>query len=207
MRNKKSLIDRILQNTAYPKGFWGRMILRGMNQFHATLAEWAMRLVEWNPEWTVLDIGCGGGANIARLLELCPKGTIHGIDISEESVAFARRRNKRWLKKRCFIGQGNVLRLPYNDAQFDAVTAFETVYFWQNLSVTFTEVRRVLRPGGMFLICCEASNPENDTWTSRIENMTVYSPEELKKLLVIAGFIDISLYQQEKEIICILAYK
>lgn len=207
MKNRKSLIDRVLQNTACPKGFWGRMILRGMNRFHATLAEWAMHLVEWNPEWTVLDIGCGGGANIVRLLELCPKGTVHGIDMSEESVAFARRRNKRWLEKRCFIGQGNVLQLPYNDAQFDAVTAFETIYFWQNLSVAFAEVRRVLRPGGMFLICCEASNPENDIWTSRIENMTVYSPEELKKFLAAAGFIGISLYQQEKEIMCVLAYK
>lgn len=207
MKNKKSLLDSILQNTAHPEGFWGRMILRGMNRFHASLAAWAMHLVEWQPQWTVLDIGCGGGANIARLLDLCPEGTVHGIDISEESVAFARKRNKRWLEKRCFIGQGDVLQLPYKEAQFDAVTAFETIYFWQNLPVAFAEVKRVLRPGGMFLICCEASNPGNDIWTSRIAHMTVYSPEELKRLLADAGFTGISLYRKEKEIICILAHK
>lgn len=41
---EKNLLNRILQNTACPTGFWGRIILRGMNRFHAPLAEWA---VEW----------------------------------------------------------------------------------------------------------------------------------------------------------------
>ena len=38
---EKNLLNRILQNTACPTGFWGRIILRGMNRFHAPLAEWA----------------------------------------------------------------------------------------------------------------------------------------------------------------------
>ena len=35
MRNKH-LLNSILQNTSCPKGFWGRMILWGMNRFHAS---------------------------------------------------------------------------------------------------------------------------------------------------------------------------
>ena len=141
---KKKLLNRILQNTACPTGFWGRIILRGMNRFHAPLSEWAMGMVEWEPAWTVLDIGCGGGANVTRLLKLCHKGTVHGIDISKESVAFASKHNRRWINTRCFIKQGNVCCLPYDDGQFEAVTSFETVYFWQDVPAALNEVKRVL---------------------------------------------------------------
>lgn len=203
----KSLINRIFQNTACPDGFWGRMILRGMNCFHASMADWAMSLVRWQSDGIFLDIGCGGGANIARILQLCPKSKVHGIDISEESVAFARKRNSKWIDKRCQIRLGDVKILPYEDGKFDVVTAFETIYFWKDLPAAFAEVRRVLRPGGMFLICCEASDPANDVWTSRIEGMTVYSPVELQKHLADAGFTDIILHRNKKEIICIIAHK
>ena len=72
---KKNFLNKVLQNTSCPQGFWGRMILRGMNRFHASLANRGMKQVEWQPEWNVLDIGCGGGANLKRLLNLCPKET------------------------------------------------------------------------------------------------------------------------------------
>ena len=84
---KENFLNKVLQNTSCPQGFWGRMILRGMNRFHASLANRGMKQVEWQPEWNVLDIGCGGGANLKRLLNLCPKGNIYGIDLSEESVS------------------------------------------------------------------------------------------------------------------------
>lgn len=90
---KNSFLNDILQNTSCPQGFWGRMILRGMNCFHASLAHRGMKQVDWRPEWNVLDIGCGGGANVKRLLKLCPQGKVYGMDLSEESVAFARRHN------------------------------------------------------------------------------------------------------------------
>ena len=43
------------------------------------------------------------------------------------------------------------------------VTAFETVYFWNDLPKAFTEVTRVLKRNGHFLICCELNNPVSYT--------------------------------------------
>ena len=103
---KKNFINRILQNTRKPQGFWGRMILRSMNTGHAPLAAWAFTHLDWRPDWKVLDIGCGGGANIAHMLKRCPQGQVYGVDISPESVAFARQKNKAFLDERCFILQG-----------------------------------------------------------------------------------------------------
>lgn len=79
-----------------------------MNRFHAPLAEWGLSHVRWEARWTVLDVGCGGGANIARMLKLCPEGKVYGIDVSDESVDFARKHNCTSLDRRCFISQGNV---------------------------------------------------------------------------------------------------
>ena len=101
---KKNFLNKVLQNTSCPQGFWGRMILRGMNRFHASLANRGMMQLEWQSEWNVLDIGCGGGANLKRLLNLCPKGNIYGIDLSKESVSFAQKYSpkstmqKTWIK-------------------------------------------------------------------------------------------------------------
>lgn len=140
---KRNFLNKVLQNTSCPQGFWGRMILRGMNCFHASLANRGMKQVKWQPEWNVLDIGCGGGANLKRLLNLCPKGNIYGIDLSEESVSFAQKYNTKDLDKRCFIQQGDVCSLPYKEGAFDAVTAFETVYFWSPVNKALSEVARV----------------------------------------------------------------
>lgn len=147
---KKNFLNKVLQNTSCPQGFWGRMILRGMNSFHASLANRGMKQVEWQPEWNVLDIGCGGGANLKHLLNLCPEGKVYGIDLSEESVSFAQKYNAKHLDKRCFIQQGDVCSLPYKEEAFDAVTAFETVYFWSPVDKALSEVARVLRKGGLF---------------------------------------------------------
>lgn len=201
------MINKILQNTACPSGFWGRMMLRGMNRFHTSLAEWAMSQTEWQEPRTLLDIGCGGGALLARLLERFPGSTVHGIDISAESVAFASRRNRKWMGSRCFIRQGEARSLPYEPESFDAVTAFETIYFWQDLPASFGEVARILRAGGLFLIACEVSDPGNDTWTSRIEGMRVYSPEEIQTRLEEAGFTDIRICRRNGEEVCLAAHK
>jgi len=199
MRNKH-LLNSILQNTSCPKGFWGRMILWGMNRFHASLARRGMKQVNWQPQWTVLDIGCGGGANLNRLLKQCPQGKVYGIDLSEESVVFASKYNVKELNKRCFIQQGSVCSLPYKDGTFDAVTAFETVYFWSPIEIALAEVVRVLRKGGCFLVGLEASSPElGKMWTERIKGMVVYTAGDLKDLLIEAGFSTIQVVHNKEE--------
>ena len=187
---------------AYTSAYhWTLNILRGMNCFHASLANRGMKQVEWQPEWNVLDIGCGGGANLKRLLSLCPKGNIYGIDLSEESVSFAQKYNAKDLGKRCFIQQGDVCSLPYKEGAFDAVTAFETVYFWSPVNKALSEVARVLRKGGCFLISLEASDPElGKMWTERIDGMVVYTPEDLEERLYEAGFSSIRTIRKKDEI-------
>ena len=140
------------ENTRKPAGIGGRLMVSMMNTGHRALAGWGMEFLPLAPDARVLDCGCGGGANIRELLRKCPQGIVKGIDYSAVSVKKARGLNEKAVQEgRCVIWQGNVERIIFADAWFDAVTAFETVYFWPDLPGCFREVRRVLKPGRIFL--------------------------------------------------------
>ncbi len=200
------LLKSFFSQCARPEGFLGRMMLRFMNFGHAPLTNWGLGLIEIHDRWTMLDIGCGGGATLKRLLRRSEGAKVYGIDISEESVAKARRVNAKVLDKQVFVTQGSAEKLPYEDGKFDLVTAVETVYFWPNLPDCLKEVKRVLKPGGRFAIMVEVI--ENDSmWTDIVKGMTAYSPEQLKKLLDDAGFIQTEIHRKKPSYATILGIK
>ena len=184
------LLTKLFTNCACPKGRMGRAMLKFMNMCHAPLTNWGLSHVDFQDGWTMLDIGCGGGATLRRLLKRSKDAQVYGIDISEESVAKAKRVNADVLDKQVFVTQGSAEKLPYEDGKFDLVTAVETIYFWPNLPECLKEVRRVLKPGGQFTIMVEVVDADS-MWMNVVEGMTAYSPEELKLLLEEAGFHDV----------------
>jgi len=166
----------------------GRMMLRVMNFGHAPLTNWGLSLVSFQDRWTMLDIGCGGGATLKRLLNRSEDGKVYGIDISDESLAKARSVNKKLLEKQVFLTKGSAAQLPYKDGMFDLVTAVETVYFWPDLPHCFSEVLRVMKPGSRFAIMLEVIDTDSK-WANIVDGMTVYSPEQLQDMLDKAGFV------------------
>jgi ubiquinone/menaquinone biosynthesis C-methylase UbiE len=199
------MIRGFLKNCRKPQGLMGRIVAKGMNSGHAVISEWGLSYLKLAKNARVLDIGCGGGANIARLLRMCPEGHVDGIDYSEESIAISRRKNASALGTRCDIQLGSVSALPYEDGVFDAAIAFETVYFWPDIASDFREVRRVLKPGGTFLICNDACDPSDDTWPSRIEGMRIYDREELCHLLSESGFEVTDIDNHKRGWLCLAA--
>ena len=189
-------LKTMFTNCACPKGFLGRCMLRFMNFGHAPLTNWGLDHVDFSDGMVMLDIGCGGGATLKRLLKRSPEGMVYGIDISEESVVKAKNVNKQLLNKQVFVQQGSANRLPWEDQKFDVVTAVETVYFWPNLPQCFQEVKRVLKPGGQFAIMLEVIEGDS-IWTNVVEGMTVYSPEMLKDMLEQAGFGDVEVFRKK----------
>ena len=200
------LLKKLFTNCACPQGRMGRAMLKFMNLCHAPLTNWGLKLVDIQDGWTMLDIGCGGGATLQRLLKRSKDAKVYGIDISEESVAKARKVNADVLDKQVFVTQGSAESLPYEDGKFDLVTAVETVYFWPNLPNCLLEVRRVLKPSGKFAILVEVVDSDSK-WTSVVEGMTAYSPEELKKLLDEAGFTRTEIHRKKPTYAAIVGEK
>ena len=188
------------ENTRKPVGLGGKIMVAMMNLGHSPVARWGLRFLELAPDARVLDCGCGGGANIKRLLKKCPQGIVKGIDYSPVSVEKSKKVNEAAIAEgRCAVLQGSVA---------DMVTAFETVYFWPDLPQCFREVYRVLKPGGTFFICNEANGDtdRDEKWTEIIGGMTIYKGAELKVYLEQAGFHDIQIHKK-KSWLCITARK
>ena len=93
-----------------------------------------------------------------------------------------------------------MLELPFDDGRFDVVTAFETVYFWPEIARCFVEIYRVLKPGGMFMITNETSGKtgSHEKWVKIVDNMSVYTGEELESLLTNAGFARVEIDEDLK---------
>ena len=197
------------ENTRKPTGFGGKLMVLMMNVGHRALSGWGLRFLKLAPDANVLDCGCGGGANIRTLLKKCPKGIVKGIDYSAVSAEQARKRNADAIQAgRCAVWQGSVEQIIFASGWFDAVTAFETVYFWPDLPKSFREIRRVLRPGGTLLICneCSGDAPGDEAWTKKIAGMRIYPAAELQRLLEQAGFRRIQIHKTSRWL-CLTAQK
>ena len=74
------------ENTRKPVGLGGKLMVAMMNLGHTPVATWGLEFLHLSPDAKVLDCGCGGGANMKRLLKKCPQGIVKGIDYSPVSV-------------------------------------------------------------------------------------------------------------------------
>ena len=127
----------------------------------------------------ILDVGCGTGAN---LLMLSKYGDAEGVDVSEDALAFCRERGLEKVR----LGAGE--ELPYEDATFDLVTAFDVVEHMDDDLAGLREMRRVLRPGGRVLLFVPAFmflwGVQDDVSNHRRR----YRLPELRRVLEEAGF-------------------
>ena len=187
------LMKNFFSQTRKPEGLLGKVMLNGMNPGHAKLADLGFtHLPELAPE-RAIDIGCGGGRNAGELLRMYPKVHVTAIDYSELSVAKARDYNRDMIAAgRCDVRQGDASSLAFPDASFDLATAFETVYFWPGLEKCFKQVFRVLRSGGVFMICNESdgTDPASKKFESIIDGMKCYTAQALEAALRAAGFAE-----------------
>lgn len=194
-----------------PQGADGFKLLDRMNGGrHEALAFWGLSFLPIGDADCVLDIGCGGGANIARLLDRAPLGQVTGVDYSPTSVQASCAFNEQAIAEgRCRVLEGDASNLPFADASFDAATAFETTYYW-DLPTAFPEVMRVLKPGGRFLVCNEDDGRDEEALdlAARIPGMTMHTSEQLAAALERAGFaIEASEAVPEKGHLAIVARK
>lgn len=187
-----------------PDRFLGRVIAKVMNSRHSGLTDWGLsRVHDVHALQNILDVGCGGGRTLAKLARLAPNAKLVGVDIASGSIAETRQQNAALIEAgRLEVIQASVAELPVPSAQFDLVTAIETHYYWTDLQRCVSEVRRVMRPGGQFLLVAESYAGGRFSRVARGAlaplGARILTPEEHRAVLDQAGFVDVGVHEDRK---------
>ncbi|WP_346862904.1 bifunctional demethylmenaquinone methyltransferase/2-methoxy-6-polyprenyl-1,4-benzoquinol methylase UbiE [uncultured Draconibacterium sp.] len=106
----------------------------------------------------ILDIATGTG-DFALAASKIPGTQITGIDISEGMLSVARKKiSKKNLKERIVFQKADSENLPFESETFDAAIVGFGVRNFENLEKGLAEIRRVIKPGGVFFVL-EFSKP------------------------------------------------
>ncbi|WP_301959464.1 class I SAM-dependent methyltransferase [uncultured Dialister sp.] len=189
----KTLLKKSFPFHAGPKA--EGYLLSASNLWNTPLSLWGLSQVTIPEDAEILEIGCGGGKNLERLLKKAPKGHVSGIDSSFRAVDFAYRQNEKAIREgRCSVYEGAPDVLPFNENKFDFVLAAESFYFWKDPEACLKEVLRVMKPGASLLILQSKGGLSlHRIYEKLIPGMKVYGREDLKELLEDAGFRDVTI--------------
>lgn len=97
----------------------------------------------------VLDVGCGTGFCSRELQKVFSKAKISAIDLSTGMIAEAKKSQKLFKKINYQVADADAL--PFQDNYFDLVFSNLTIQWLPDLKKTFSELHRVLKPGGLLL--------------------------------------------------------
>jgi SAM-dependent methyltransferase len=138
---------------------------------------WAGRLCAGKD---VLEMACGTGPGLGYL-QAVSRSLVAG-DISPAVLDFARRH----YGSRIDLRQFDATHTPFDDGTFDIVVLFEAIYYVADVDALAREVRRLLRPGGQFLVA--TANKDLFDFNPSPLSHRYFSPPELRDLLLRHGF-------------------
>lgn len=95
----------------------------------------------------LLDVGCGFGEGLNFLSRTTPIGKIVGLDLGQQAINYA---NARWARPGLAFVCGDAENMPFGDGEIDVVINVESSHTYPDFGRFLAEVRRVLRPGGLF---------------------------------------------------------
>ena len=120
----------------------------------------------------VLDVASGEGYGTALLAQVAASAV--GVELSPQAARHAaanyRFPNLRYL-------EGDARKIPLGDASVDLVISFETIEHFYEQETFLSEVKRVLRPGGRFVV----SSPDRDVYSPLGSAANPYHVKELTR--------------------------
>ncbi len=145
------------------------------------------------PGVRLLDLGGGAGGATERFARGCSEVVI--LEPNAKKVAYGRRRRPaiRFL-------EGRAHSIPYPDGSFDRITAVVSFHHMEDPDRVLTEVHRVLREGGRFVLMelppAHAPGALFHWFAARRgEHLSFSNPDELARKLEAHGFRDVSTAQ------------
>ncbi len=146
---KKEQVTQMFDNISTNYDGLNRIISFGID------IKWRKRVVailkEKKPD-SILDIATGTGDLAINLVET-GASKITGLDISPGMLAVGKKKiEEKKLNKTINMIVGDSEKLPFDENSFDAITVAFGVRNFENLEIGLSEILRVLKPGGTFVV-------------------------------------------------------
>jgi ubiquinone/menaquinone biosynthesis C-methylase UbiE len=160
----KQIKDFIDRQYSYPRGLLGMYIGEKMVKQHEPETQWTIKLLKLKQNENILELGCGAGYAMKLLLEKSAVSHVTGLDVSQSVLRSAAIRNRNDIRKgRAKLVNSNVDNLAFQDGSFSKLFSIHSIYFWDNLPKTMSEIYRVLKSKGtIVLTLCDGKSGE--TW-------------------------------------------
>lgn len=169
-------MDRLLELTrrAESSHFW----FRGFRWFVGPIVAAAARE---HTVPTILDCGCGTGANLAWLKQL---GRAYGFDLTWHGLALAHRLG------RSGVARASIAAIPFPSARFDIATSFDVFQCLPDEieHAALDEMRRVLKCGGHLVLSVAALDVLKGRHAVLSEEVRRYSRARLRRVVERSGF-------------------
>jgi ubiquinone/menaquinone biosynthesis C-methylase UbiE len=190
---------------ARPTGLLGRFAGRLMAIMNAGMNEFAVEMLRIQPDDQVLEIGFGSGRTIRMIAEQASAGFVAGIDLSDVMVRQAAKRNLDLIVAgRVEVCQGSVADLPYECGRFTRALAVNNYQFWPNAELNLIELRRVMREGGLLVLCLRMHSANR---LALAPGFTEDEVADVAGLVRWVGFRDIKIVKRNvgREASCVIA--
>lgn len=113
------------------------------------LYEQLLRQAPVNGQTDILEVGSGRGGGALLTQKYFKPRSMTGMDLSQNAVDLC---NQRYKTDGLHYVQGDAIKLPFEDNRFDVVINVESSHVYASFPKFISEVTRVLKPGGLFLI-------------------------------------------------------
>ena len=169
-KGKKEQVARMFDNISANYDGLNRVISFGID---ISWRKKVVQLVSKNNPKQILDIATGTGDLAIMMSQLNPDKII-GLDISAGMLDVGKRKIANVnLSDKIAMVVGDSENMPFDDNTFDAITVSFGVRNFANLDKGLTEIKRVLKPGGTFVIL-ETSNPTKFPFKQGYKFYTTY---------------------------------
>ena len=113
---------------------------------------WLKKKMPLKPGAAVLEIGCGRGAGARLVRQAFGPALMHAQDLDIEMIQKARRYLGVESRKAISLSVADSVRIPFKDRSFDAVFDFGVLHHVPDWQAALSEIKRILKPGGVFYI-------------------------------------------------------
>ena len=163
-----------------------------MERGHRPVGEQAIVKMQIPANAVVLDVGCGSGWAARLIATQASQGHVIGIDVSDEMIRLASDQSRDFPNLEFKVASAE--SLPFGDAKFSHAFSTESLYYYADIEAAAREIRRVLRPGGLFVTVVDLYK-ENEPSHQWIDNLNVpvhlLSANDYRALFERVGFSDV----------------